>query len=220
MSEIVENVTISSETGSGNSTLHILFSYQVLILGGGYILSASSQIWSINAMKEIFNIDSVILSALLLNSYWPIQCILYYNLIQKSSITRVLTKSMYTSYMILGLLASAVSITRSYGIVNLPAILYVISSNTEIVWESMMTYFILGRNIDSYQLTAVLFVILGVIISLYDPKTGTLGDPKEHTDDRRQILIGLGLSCISRFLSSLNTILAERYVCIVSVSCI
>ena len=210
MSEIVENVTISSETGSGNSTLHILFSYQVLILGGGYILSASSQIWSINAMKEIFNIDSVILSALLLNSYWPIQCILYYNLIQKSSITRVLTKSMYTSYMILGLLASAVSITRSYGIVNLPAILYVISSNTEIVWESMMTYFILGRNIDSYQCIAIIFVLSGIVISLYNPKTYTFGESENENYTNLQIITGISTSCLSRFLSSINVILTEQ----------
>mgnify|MGYP003387045547 CR=1 FL=1 len=204
----------------GENSINNLFSYQVLVLCCGYILGASSEIWSINAMKSVYNIDFAIFAALLLNSYWPIQTILYYNLSKKQLTKRIITKDMKQSYLILGFLSAAVSLTRCYGIVNLPAILYVISSNTEIVWESMMTYFILGRNIDSYQLTAVLFVILGVIISLYDPKTGTLGDPKEHTDDRRQILIGLGLSCISRFLSSLNTILAERYVCIVSVSCI
>ena len=84
-----------------------------------------------------------------------------------------------------------------------------ISANSEIVWESLMTYYILDRNLDVYQVIAVCFVLAGIILSLYDPKSHTFGEP-DSSLDRAEVIQGICLTTFSRFLSSLNTILAER----------
>lgn len=142
-----------------------LFTLQVLILAAGYIFSASFEIWGINWLKQVFNIELAIFSAMLLNAYWPLQYILYKVELSKLSEPRVVTPEMYRSYIILGGLAALISVTRCYGIVALPPLLYVITANTEICWESFMTYFVLGRRIDMYQQIAVLMVIAGATYS-------------------------------------------------------
>lgn len=185
-----------------------LFTLEIVFLSGMYILSAANEIWSINWIKEVFHVDLPIFSAMLLNSYWPLQGFLYYFERQKLSEPRIITTEMYKGYFILGSLAGAVSLTRCYGIVDLPPTLYVITANTEIVWESFMTQFILGRRINIYQFTAVCMVISGVAIALYDPSNNTYGASSGAT--RSQVTTGVCLSLLSRFLSALNTILAER----------
>jgi len=140
-----------------------LFTFQILILVFGYIFSASFEIWGINWLKQVFDIELAIFSAMLLNSYWPIQYLLYRQELSKLSEPRVVTAEMYRSYGILGGLAAVISVTRCYGIVALPPLMYVITANTEICWESLMTYFVLGRRIDRYQKMAVLMVIVGAL---------------------------------------------------------
>jgi drug/metabolite transporter (DMT)-like permease len=139
-----------------------LFTFQVVFLVFGYIFSASFEIWGINWLKSVYRIELALFSAMLLNAYWPIQYILYRYEVSKLPEGRVVTAEMYRSYAVLGGLAAAISVTRCYGIVSLPPLLYVITANTEICWESLMTYFILGRHIDRYQKLAVLMVIAGM----------------------------------------------------------
>ena len=188
--------------------LSVLFSYDILVLVVGYIFAASFEVWGLNWLKFVYNIEFAIFAALLLNSYWPIQYILYQRELKKLDEPRVITTEMYKSYVILGSLAAVISVTRCYGIVNLPPLLYVVTANTEICWESFMTYFILGRHIDRYQKLAVLMVLAGLTISVLDPDEGD--NSASEDDNPQEQVAGVVLSLISRFLSSLNTILAER----------
>jgi drug/metabolite transporter (DMT)-like permease len=97
-----------------------------------------------------------------------------------------------------------------YGLSQLPATLYVICANTEIVFETIMTKVILKRSVTNIQTTAVILVISGVCISLYNPNTGSYGGEHDASNKPSTVLIGVFLSLFSRFCSSLNTILAER----------
>lgn len=189
--------------------LKVIFSAEIILLSCGYIYFAANEIWSINWLQQVFNIDLPIFSALLLNAYWPLQLYIYYLERQKSPTPRVITPEMYKGYMILGGLAGIVSLTRCYGIVNLPPTLYVISANSEMVWEALMTKFILKRDLNSWHRIAVMMVVFAIALSLYDPRTGKYGETNDTS--AYQLTVGLSLSGLSRFLSSLNTILAERY---------
>jgi drug/metabolite transporter (DMT)-like permease len=185
-----------------------VFSAEIVALSCGYIFFAANEIWTINWLDEIFGIDQPIFAALILNAYWPIQGYLYYIERAKSTTERIITPKMYWDYCILGSLAGMVSLTRCYGIVNLPPTLYVISANSELIWEALLTYFVLNRDLNKYHLTAVFMILFAICLSLYDPKTNTYGETNNVST--YQLTVGLSLSAISRFLSALNTILAER----------
>ena len=82
-----------------------LFPIEVVGLALGYIMAACMEIWGVNWLKEIYNIDLPIFSSMLLNAYWPIQYLLYQYELQKLPVARVITGEMYRSYIILGELA-------------------------------------------------------------------------------------------------------------------
>jgi drug/metabolite transporter (DMT)-like permease len=77
-----------------------------------------------------------------------------------------------------------------------------------------MTIFILKKSVSWYQYTAVVLVLLGVVIALYDPKSDSFGGGESSDGNssitKKELLSGVGLSLVSRFASSLNTVLAEK----------
>ena len=63
---------------------------------------------------------------------------------------------------------------------------------------------------NKYQVTSVLLVVTGVLVSLYDPVDETYGAAQDDDSSGGNILIGLGVSVFSRLCSAINTILADR----------
>ena len=109
-----------------------------IISGIVYTISAASETWLINWLKIDYFIELPIFFGLLQNSGWPIS-LLFYILSNDDRKSRNITPIMYRNYIILGTLASFVSITKVSGLTTLPAVLYTIASNTEIVFETIMT---------------------------------------------------------------------------------
>jgi drug/metabolite transporter (DMT)-like permease len=175
-----------------------------------YTIAAANEYWLLNWLKCEFDISLSIFAALLQGASWPIQAIFYSIERSKLSTPRVITHSMYRSYLVLGLLSAVITLTRTMGIVSLPPTIYAIIANTEIVFETMMTRIILKRTISKLQMLAVALVIAGVMVSLYDPHTGKYGE--EENVSQHALVSGIILSLASRFTSSLNTILADRFV--------
>ncbi len=180
----------------------------LLILCGIYTLAAANEYWLLNWLKSDFNISLAIFAALLQNFSWPVQLIFYRRERELLPEPRVITPAMYKSYFILGTLSALITITRTMGIVNLPATIYAIVANTEIVFETIMTKVVLGRSISKLQILAVSLVICGVMISLYDPTTNQYGE--NDNVSQGTLISGVVLSLCSRLASSLNTILADR----------
>ena len=176
-----------------------------LVSGIVYTISAASETWLINWLKIDYFIELPIFFGLLQNSGWPISLFIY--ILSNDRKSRNITSIMYRNYLILGILASFVSITKVSGLTTLPAVLYTIASNTEIVFETVMTKVILNRSISILQAIAVSLVCIGVIISVYNPVTKTWGD----SVSKRDLIIGLILTISSRFASSLNSILADKF---------
>ena len=87
---------------------------------------------------------------------------------------------------------------------------YAIVANTEIVFECIMTKAYLRRDVSSLQIIAVCLVIGGVLVSLWNPVNGDYGKSDDDGYDSSDLLIGLGVSLVSRIASSVNTILADR----------
>ena len=111
-----------------------------------YTGAAAAEYWLFGWLA-IFGIKLPIFSALLQNASWSVQ-ILFYNLERKKLSTiapRIITNDMYRSYIILGLLSSFITLTRTIGLTSLPPTIYVICANTEIVFETFMTRIVLQR---------------------------------------------------------------------------
>jgi drug/metabolite transporter (DMT)-like permease len=187
------------------------FSLEMVYNCISYTLAASGEYWIMDWLNYLFDIRLPVLSAMLQNGSWPIQLVTYkYQLdrYNEKNEQRVITRSMYRSYCILGLLNTVVSISRTVGLTTLPPTLYVIMANTEIIFEAFMSSTILGRKLNVWQYTSISFVLAGVVIALYNPVSHKFGS-YEHISDNN-LMIGVFVSLLSRFVSSLNTVLADR----------
>lgn len=193
-------------TNKGSSTTLLIF---CLV----YTIAAADEYWVLDWLRELYGIKLAVFAALLQNASWPVQIFYYLNArkqhLAETGSERQVTKSMYKSYIILGILSAFITLSRTVGITSLPASIYVICANTEIVFETIMTKVILRREVSYLQLASVVFVLAGVSISLYDPKKGRYGDGQGVS--QTQLLTGVFMSLLSRLASSLNTILADRF---------
>jgi drug/metabolite transporter (DMT)-like permease len=189
------------------------YKHYLLMLCIAYIVSAANEYWVVNWFKG-YGVSLPIYFAILQNGSWPFQLLIYRKECAALPKKRILTKEMYKNYIVLGCLAAFIGLSRMYSFTILPPVLAVICSNTEIVFETAMTIFVLKKSVSRYQYSAVVLVLAGVISALYDPKTKSFGGGEGSNGDEKissqQIFIGVGLSLISRFASSLNTVLAER----------
>jgi drug/metabolite transporter (DMT)-like permease len=187
------------------------FSVEMVYNCISYTLAASGEYWIIDWLNYLFDIRLPVLSAMLQNGSWPIQLVAYkYQLdrYNEKNEHRVITRSMYRSYCILGLLNTVVSISRTVGLTTLPPTLYVIMANTEIIFEAFMSSTVLGRKLNVWQYTSIGFVLTGVLIALYNPVSHKFGS-YEHISNKN-LMIGVFVSLLSRFVSSLNTVLADK----------
>jgi drug/metabolite transporter (DMT)-like permease len=187
------------------------FSLQMVYNCLSYTFAAAGEYWIIDWLNYLFNIRLPIFSAMLQNASWPVQLVLYK--LQKDKFNakykpRTITLAMYQSYFILGLLNTVVSISRTIGLTTLPPTLYVIIANTEIVFEALMSATVLHRKPNFLQVLSIVFVITGVMIALYDPVSHRYGAYQNVSS--HNLSLGVCLSLLSRFVSSLNTILADK----------
>jgi drug/metabolite transporter (DMT)-like permease len=94
-----------------------------------------------------------------------------------------------------------------FGMSDLQPVIYVIVANTEIVFETLMTSFVLKKTVSGMQYFAVFLVVLSVPLSIYDPTPNS----SSFGGTNQRLLVGVLLSLASRLASSLNTILAEKF---------
>lgn len=188
----------------------------LLLLCVTYTIAAANEYWLLDWLSSSYDVRLAIFAALLQNASWPVQ-IVYYS--QEKQVfdahpdnagkPRVITPSMYKSYCILGFLSGFITLSRTMGITSLPPTIYVICANTEIVFETIMTYWLLRRPVSTYQLISVSLVLLGVLVSLYNPVTQRYGENQNVS--QKVLLAGVAVSLFSRFASSLNTVLADKF---------
>lgn len=176
-----------------------------------YTIAAANEYWLIDWMGSLYGIHLPVLCAMLQNASWPIQLALYYRhrkAYEGKHGERIITRQMYKSYIILGGLNTIISITRTVGLTSLPPTLYVIIANTEIIFEVMMSRILLEKPANRLQRIAILFVMTGVLIALYDPVNHKFGS--NQSISQNTLLVGVFLSLLSRFTSALNTVLADK----------
>lgn len=186
----------------------------LLAISTSYLLAAANEYWVVNWFK-LYGVRLPLYFAILQNSSWPLQLVIYLRECDTLPEKRVISPKMYQSYAILGCLAAFINISRMFSLATLPPVLTVICSNTEIIFETGMSIFILKQSVSTFQYTAVVLVLLGVLIALWDPVSCTFGGGQQNSSGSGHISQGLLLmavciSIVSRFASSLNTILAEK----------
>lgn len=174
-----------------------------------FTFAAASEYWLLNFLRYSFNIKLAVFCAILQNASWPIQLIYYLRARQDSFEERHITQNMLRTYGVLGTLNAVIGLTRTIGLTTLPPTMYVIAANTEIIFEAGLTAFILRRPMSIRQIASMLFVISGVLVSLYDPKTNKYGENENVS--QHALVFGFVISLVSRFVSALNAVLADRY---------
>ncbi len=110
-----------------------------------YTISAANEYWLLNWLDSSFDVKLPIFCAILQNCTWPLQACFLIHARVNSVEERVITKSMMRGYLILGSLSSVITLSRTYGITQLPATLYVIFANTELIFEALLTRYYLKR---------------------------------------------------------------------------
>jgi hypothetical protein len=100
---------------------------------------------------------------------------------------------------------------RSFGINYLSGVVYVVCANTEIIFAALLSSLVLGKHVNVYQIFAIVLVVGSLVFATLDPKTWKFesnGDPEDP--DSNHFAIGIVLTIASRFLSAVNSILAEK----------
>jgi len=201
-----------TSSDSANAKIH----GNLLLLCTTYTIAAANEYWLLDWLSSLYDVRLAIFAALLQNASWPVQ-IFYYRREKEAFNShpdnlgkpRIITPEMYKSYFILGFLSGFITLSRTMGITSLPPTIYVICANTEIVFETIMTYALLKRAVSIYQLASVALVLSGVMASLYNPITERYGENQNVSQE--VLLVGVAVSLFSRFASSLNTVLADRF---------
>lgn len=165
-----------------------------------YTCGAANEYWVINWMK-MYGVNLPIFNSIVQNASWPLQIFIYLQVVKRSKTSRIITPTMFKNYLFLGSLAAFISLSRVFGLSTLPATLYVICANTEIVFETLMTKYILKRDVSGLQVIAVILVICAVTISLYDPTTKTYGTGDSTGQSSSVILMGKHLK-LRKYYSS------------------
>jgi drug/metabolite transporter (DMT)-like permease len=146
---------------------------------------------------------------MVINAYWPLQLVIYYYVRQHQP-APIRDEFPWTAYTLIGISAGAVTFMRSFGIVYLSGILYVVCANTEIVFVALLSYFVLGQNVNLYQITAIILVIGSVIFATLDPTTWTFDTGGNANSTPKEFVIGVVLTVFSRFLSACNSVVAQK----------
>ena len=141
-----------------NPSMRLYTGWQLMGISFVYVEAAANEYWLVNWLK-IQGVNLPIFFALCQNAGWPIMYLGYQLALRSTTEPRKLTMNQYKNYMILGLLNSFISLSRMFGLSILDPVLYVICANTEIVFETLMTKFILGKTVSWLQITAVFFVL-------------------------------------------------------------
>jgi hypothetical protein len=183
---------------------------ELLSLSMAYIISAANDYWLINWFESL-GVDLIIFFAIMQNTSWPLQLYLYQRELRSLDEPRRLTGAMLRSYLLLGLLASIVSVSKTIGIATLPAVLSVICANSEIVFQTVLSRTVLAKPVSLLQLCAVILILMGVIVSIYTPGKGFSNDDYTSNNSSFTLVAGIAWTLLSRFLSSLNSVLAEKY---------
>jgi drug/metabolite transporter (DMT)-like permease len=188
--------------------------FDLIPLCAAYILAAANDYWVINWFKQLGIDRVVVFLAIVQNCGWPINVLIYRREVQASGEPRVVTAAMYRSYLIMGILASFVSVSRAIGITALPAVLSVTCANSEVVFQTILSRILLNKKISNLQYFGVGLIIIGVVVSMYIPGVGfgdTSGGMEAGSLSTLGWTAGIIVSLASRFISSLNTVLAEKY---------
>lgn len=190
----------------------------LLVFIVGYVFAAASEIWAIKEVNYNFLAQVPTLSAMMLNSYWPIQALIYWR-VRQTHAPPERDGFPWCAYAILGLSAGSVSTLRSVGINGLDGVIYVICSNTEVVFSAVLSVLVLKKGLNAYQISAVLLVLGAVIFAVWDPQEPGLGsafasarDSEDgHAHARTMFIVGITSTLASRLLSALNSILTEWF---------
>jgi drug/metabolite transporter (DMT)-like permease len=182
----------------------------IVVVIVGYVIAAASEIWTIKALNYEYNAEFPTLTALVLNGYWPVQMLLYYHArhTQPAPIRKYFP---WKAYALIGFSAGCVSFMRSFGINYLSGVVYVVCANTEVIFAALLSSLVLGKHVNRFQIFAIGLVIGALVFAILDPKTWKFekgGDPQHPTSNH--FAIGIALTIASRFLSAVNSILAEK----------
>jgi len=112
-------------------------------------------------------------------------------------------------YLLIGSLAAAVTGTRAYGLNALPASIYVVCATSDLVFNTLLSRFLLKRTFTVYHYSAVVIAMSGIVLVATDNSKSThyKCDGDTCADD---FLPGILMAVGSAFCSAVNSVLADK----------
>jgi len=196
------HVSLNPSTLMYSPTLLLVFSFT-------YALAAGSETWLVKWLQAS-GVSLIVFFVLLQNASWPLLLYLYGRARREVADERSLGLSRrWRVLILLGVLSSYVSLSKMIALTSLSPIIYLVCSNTEIVWETLLTRFFLKKDISLLQLLAISLVVVAVPLSVYDDDDD---DGSSSSDDQTGLtqVLAVAFSLSSRLASSLGVILSEQ----------
>ena len=104
----------------------------LVVLAGLYCLASASEVLLVKGLNQQ-TVEFPVLTSALLNGYWPLQLAMYFLLLCRADDPRFLTWPILRGYLVVGFIATGVSLLRCYGLNGLPGSTYVVISCSDIM---------------------------------------------------------------------------------------
>jgi|EP01046_Picozoa_sp_COSAG06_P039259 drug/metabolite transporter (DMT)-like permease len=201
-------------------------------LAAVYCCASASEVLFVKGLNAKGVVFPVLTSALL-NGYWPLQLVMYCALARSTANYRRLTWAIVRGYLIVGVVATGVSLLRCYGLNGLPGSTYVVLSCSDIVFNTVLSRFVLKSRFTLYHYSAVIITVAGILmLGISEGSSGARGGcaagvsscrtapssiasgseaagAAENADRSFGTSIAVGAALASALLSAINSVLSE-----------
>ena len=125
-----------------------------------YCFASASEVLLVKGLNH-YDVEMAVLTAMLLNGYWPVQLVMYAALRNKHP-TRPLTFRVVKGHIIIGAVAALVSLLRCIGLVGMPGSVYVVISCSDVIFNTMLSKLFLKKKFVSLHYVAVALTMLAI----------------------------------------------------------
>lgn len=185
---------------------------RVLLVGlaAVYCFASASEVLFVKGLNAQ-GIEFPVLTSALLNSYWPLQLAMYVALARRATNYRRLTWPIVRGYMVIGVLATAVSLLRCYGLNGLPGSTYVVLSCSDIVFNTLLSRFALKTRFTLYHYSAVLITVVGILLLGMSEEAAAPQTSSKSEAGAPSVSVSVAVvsSLGSALLSAVNSVLSE-----------
>ena len=189
----------------------------LVVLAGLYCLASASEVLLVKGLNQQ-TVEFPVLTSALLNGYWPLQLAMYFLLLCRADDPRYLTWPILRGYLVVGFIATGVSLLRCYGLNGLPGSTYVVISCSDIIFNTLLSRLLLKKKFSVYHYAAVGITVFGILLlalsadSPHPAAAAAASAPREALPAPPPAVgrgAAIAAALASALLSAINSVLGE-----------